>query len=497
MIARTTTAPLPVLVLFLAAGCSDTGTEAPASDAPAAPLAGRNVVLVVSDTLRADHLGFLGYPRDTSPFLDTLAAEGVVFTRAYSCSSFTRESISALFTGRLPSLSGSAGWWAAPSSELRTVGELYRAAGYRTGLFTATVMLSNERFEDGFDEVDQLARRKDGTRPGKQEMNDALTDRALAFAAERPGERFLMYVHYLDPHGPYTPAPELQRRFTDEILEDRVKLYAEVRPRLDEFLADGFAPGERRFEDMVVRYDAEIASVDQSLERLFDGLADLGLGDDTLFVFTSDHGEEFLDHGFVEHGWTVYDEATNVPLVFWAPPVLAPARIDTPVSLADVLPTLAALTGVRTDRPGDGLALFAPDARPLTDRDPVVVELLVPHRGVMRSTVQGHWKLIQARKWLTPSERSVVSRDENPSRTEPDRFDTFGPIVREELYDLANDPGERTNLIETHPEKAEELRRILAAHEQRARTSAPAAQGALNPDDLDPEALEQIRALGY
>ncbi len=484
---RRAAAGLAALVLAVACGPAD-GPAAP--DAPR-----RNLVVVLVDTLRADHLGFHGYARDTSPFLDELAAEGVVFERAYSPSAFTRESVAALLTGRLPSLSGSLGWYAAPSDDLPTLGESYQAAGYRTGFFTTTIMLGNERFTRGFDDVDQMVEKG-----GVSGMGHELTERALRFVRDAGDEPFMMYVHYFDPHGPYEPPEALYTRFADEVFADPIGLYTELRPRVPEYVAQGFGPGDPRYEDQQVRYDAEIVDTDDAIRALVDGLREAGVADDTTLVLTSDHGEEFLEHGFVEHAWTLYEESVHVPLVVWDPSRLPPARVSRPVSLVDVVPTVTALHGVSRDgRPTDGHVLLDVSGAPSPPAVPVVSELLVQHRNVVRSVVVGPWKYLQARRWLNPVQRSVICRAERKHELAAQErpFDPWSPVVHEELYDLSQDPGERRDLSGTEPTQLARMREVLAALERRAKEVAPGQQGRADEQEMDQEMLDAIKAIGY
>ena len=166
----------------LAAAC------APAVDS-SAPLAGYSVLLVNVDTLRADHLGTYGYARPTSPFLDSLAAGGVVFENAQSNSSFTRESVSALFTGRLPSRAGRAGWHAEPGPDVPHLAEQMRSAGYRTGFLSNTVMLRRPGFTRGFQVTGHLSKRWNLSGEGQK-----LSARALRFARESRGAPFFLYL---------------------------------------------------------------------------------------------------------------------------------------------------------------------------------------------------------------------------------------------------------------------------------------------------------------
>jgi arylsulfatase len=480
---------LAALLLALPA-CPDTDSG------PPPPLAGKNVVVIVVDTLRADHLGFHDYERDTSPFLDSVAAEGVVFERAVSNSSFTRESISTLLTGTLASMSGSMGWHAAPSDQLATLGEIGSRAGMRTGFFTTTIMLGNQRFTRGFDVVDQLV-----AKAGVSGMSHELTETALDFVRGADGDPFLMYIHYFDPHGPYDPPDELKRRFTDAPHPDPVGLYTELRPDLDRYLAEGFGPGEARYEDQVLRYDAEMVDVDDAIRALFDGLGEMGVRDDTLVVLTSDHGEEFLDHGYVEHAWTLYQESIHVPLLFWAPGALEPARVTRPASVVDIAPTVTALLGLPHETGlYDGRPLFDADGRPVASTAPVVSELLIQHRNVLRAVTHGDWKYIQMRKWLSPEERTqLIRRKENRAIKEAQgvAFDPWSPVVHEELYNLRDDPGETTDLSASEPQRLEQMRAVLADFESRARERAPSQQGTADELSLDAEMAERIRSIGY
>jgi arylsulfatase A-like enzyme len=478
------------LLLTSAPGCSGDDEHGNAV------LSGRNVVVVLVDTLRADHLGFHDYARDTSPFLDTVAAEGVVFDRAVSNSSFTRESVSTLLTGRLPSMSGSMGWHAAPSDHLRTLGNVFKDEGYRTGFFTTTIMLGNPKFTRGFDVVDQLVEKA-----GVSGMSHELTNTALAFVRESPDDPFMMYVHYFDPHGPYDPSHELKLRFTDAPHPDPVGLYTDLRPRLNQYLENGFAPGEERFEDMVLRYDAEIVDVDDAIRDLFAGLEELGVADDTLVVLTSDHGEEFLDHGNMGHAWAIYDESIQVPLVFWAPGVLEPARVSRPASVADIAPTLTALLDLPAEAGAhDGRPLFDAEGGQVTGTAPIVTELLIQHRNVLRAVTAGDWKYIQARRWLTPAERmKVVAGREQQTINKMAKlpFDPWSPVVREELFNLADDPDELVDLSGSQPVQLERMRSLLADFESRSRELGATQQGTAEELSIDAEMAERIRSIGY
>jgi membrane-anchored protein YejM (alkaline phosphatase superfamily) len=173
-------------------------------------LKNHNLIIIVVDALRADHLGCYGYARNTSPFLDDLANESIVFEKALANSSYTRESISCLFSGRLPSSSGSYGYGAVPADPNKNLGELFRRAGYKTGFLSTTVVLTDRAFTAGFDHVDHLV-----TEWSASGMSSRLSEKALEFVQETEGRKFMLYLHYLDPHAPYDPPEALYLRYAD------------------------------------------------------------------------------------------------------------------------------------------------------------------------------------------------------------------------------------------------------------------------------------------
>jgi len=458
-----------------------------------------NLIVINVDTLRADHLGCYGYGRPTSPFVDRLASEGVVFERALSNSSYTRESVAVLESGRLPSCSGSVGWNAHPRAARPSLGRFFQNAAYRTGFFSVTPMLTHPEFAAGFGYVRQGWEAPDGF--GRSGLGPRLSALALAFVKPHAKEKLMMYLHYLDPHGPYEPSDESYHRLAPEPFPSPVALYKDLRPHFDSFLATGFGPGDRRFEDMVLRYDAEIADTDHAIELLFQGLEELHVLDHTLVLLTADHGEEFLEHGFIEHAWTLYGEVLHVPLILWAPRALRPQRSAVPAATVDVLPTILQLMQIPYE-PGDfdGRALLTRDGAVTPPARPYLGELLLEERNVARAVVADGWKYIAAQRWLTPAERPRTAQVEDWQRAHGAvaPVDLAGPVVHEELYHLADDPPERHDLTASAPEQLatlrERLREELAGCAQQRSVHG---HGALRAEPLSPADAERLRSLGY
>jgi len=487
----------------LALGCNGAPepSSVPAAPSTGSPLPALNVVLVVIDTLRADHLGCYGYPRRTTPFIDELAASGVLFETARSNTSYTNEAVSLLLSGMLPTYSGNgAGWYAVPAADTTNLAAQFSNAGYRTGFFANTVVLDDPAFKVGFDEAAVVQRSLGLSRQGP-----LLSNRAVEFVQQRPADPFFLYVHYLDPHAPYRPPARLLTQFTARPDPRPLHLYNDVRPHLDELRAGGFGPGEARFDEMVARYDGEIAHSDEALEVLLRGLERLGALDNTLVVVTADHGEEFLEHGFIEHAWTLYEESLRVPMILWAPGLLSPRRESQPVSWIDLFPTLLALAGIDHDRDnlggsawfqrqGDALQ-FVPPAGPL------IAETLIQERCVLRAAYAGDHKYIASYKWLDPTQRQSVAlrwrQIQQEHRTGAQRpVAMWAPPVREELYDLSADPGETTNVLGQAPEAQAATIQILADYRERCeaeRTTWTRSGGG----ELTPEMRQMLKELGY
>jgi arylsulfatase len=496
-ILRPTLAFTFAVVLLGFPACGSPADDTPVEAGPV--LSGDNLVVVNIDSLRSDHLGCYGYPRNTSPVIDRLAAEGVVFDQALSNSSFTRESVATLLTGRLPTSGSSLGWSAAPSTAQPTLGQLFGGAGYRTGFFSNSVMLASPRFTRGFEEVQHLPERW-----GMSRMGPGLSARATEFLERNAGERFLLYLHYLDPHGPYDPPEETYLELAPEIYPEPLHVYGGLRGALPELLTQGFGPGDARFDDLVTRYDAEILDTDRAIGTLISTLERLGLDRNTLVVITADHGEEFLEHDFLEHAWTLYQESLRIPLILWAPGRLEAQHVVRRVGAVDLLPTLLELMGI--DRAGlrlDGYPLLDslgnPTTRPL-DEGPFVAELMIRERLMQRTVIEGDWKYIASYRWLTPAERPEAARVEEDLRDRGyDRpLPPWAPVVREELYNLAEDPEEQDDLSGANEDKLREMRRGLDAYRAYCeRHGLPSDGTAGTLDTLTPAERERLRALGY
>ncbi|HEX9730619.1 MAG TPA: sulfatase [Thermoanaerobaculia bacterium] len=419
-----------------------------------------NLLLVVLDTTRADRLSAYGYPPPTSPALAALAARGTLFTRAYAHVPSTLPSHASLFTGLLPPAHGvRANGRFRLAAAHRTLAEILQDAGFDTAAFAGALPI-DARFglDQGFALYDgdfsgsraelSGSRASAGVWLGHdfrvfERPADQVTDRALAWLAERRERPWFLFVHYFDPHRPWA-AP---------------------------------APWSERFADP---YDAEIAFADHQLGRLLAAVD--ALPGRTLAVVTADHGEGLGDHGEDAHNRYLYDSTLRVPLVA---ALAGQARggvegsvVDVPVAHVDVLPTVLELLGVAggdvAGRGGRSLAAAlrgaaAPEPRPIYGE--TLEWTLGIDRGIaVRALVDGRYKLV----------RSDVEEDD-------------GGFSVLELYDLEADPAETANLARHDAPRRDRLAQALAAWTRRLEAEAYPAEGY----HLDPETLEGLRSLGY
>lgn len=435
----------------------------------------RVVVLVTVDTLRADHVGCYGYPLDTTPFLDSLAARGVRMMDDYSPSPTTGPAHASMFTSLYPVEHGVRLNGDVLETESPTMAELFDAAGYCTAAFTSVRFLGE--LARGFEVFDAAGRpavvttRQPKRRgPAKYVLLDtyrparATTDSVLEWlGSQAAAQRFFLWVHFYDPHMPRQPP----QRHLDALAlpSDRARAdwirFLEKRQGMTGRSYRGLAA----MADDVRRYDAEIRYVDDELRRLFDVMSARGLNDDALWIVTADHGEGLGNHQSHGHD-DVYDEILHVPLVIarTSESYGGGARAGL-VSHLDLLPTVAELLAAAPGALMEGASLLpALEGRPWTGAANVLAETEVNRTDPVRPTFT-----IRAAAGL-----KYIVRPGGP----------------EQLFDVRADPFELENLVDGSTVPGRELRALLlrtygrlVAHRAQRRAT----------DEYD----EELRALGY
>ena len=408
-----------------------------------------NVLLIVVDTLRADHLGYAGYAGDPTPHIDELAQQSVDFERAYAPAAWTRPSIASILTGLDPLSHGANRIDHALPPQIETLAESFASAGYATGGVVSNVhLLETVGFRQGFDLWDE-----EHARDHLYVSSERVTDTAVATLDSLTRDRrpWFLFVHYFDPHyvyidhSEYDDAPAATRLVTGE---ESMRSLKEKAPSMT----------PRDLAVLVGRYDEEIRLTDAQIGRLLEHLQDSGADTRTITVFTSDHGEEFGERAAIGHS-TLYDEVIRVPLLVRVPGNAEARRIAEPVSLVSITPTLLDLAGIPFDPArfdAGSLAASTREAPPPMDAAPIFSEIFNKH-----AVTQGRYKLM---------------RDEETGKAA--------------LYDLQEDPKETRDLSRTKTGVSNRLAKLLR---ERRRTRRPPTV----TYETDPAMREQLRQLGY
>lgn len=374
---------IALLLALLLAGCSK----------PEPP---RNVIFILVDTLRADHLGAYGYGRDTSPNLDAFAAEALKFENARSQASCTFPSANSILTSRYPSafLGQPAPSPLGIPESIPSIAEILRERGFRTAAVSASPVVRNTpgRFNPGAG----FGRGFETFHEDCVWKNAACVNRAaiplLQIQDPRP---FFLYLHYMDPHGPYAPPRNHKRRWA--LGQPKKKFVRDGNPNpIGDMLYKGKPdPGATPQDLQYLKdlYDEEISFFDGQLADLLEEVRRAGRMDDTLLVLTSDHGEEFLEHGHIKHCRTLFDSSIKIPMILRIPGA-DPRALSEPVQNLDLVPTL--LDYLKVDRAG--LAFEGESLRPLIEGPNGDQTKLDPHQygmqGTLRSAADGRYKLI-------------------------------------------------------------------------------------------------------
>jgi arylsulfatase A-like enzyme len=462
----------------------------------------RGVIVIQADTLRRDHLDMYGYNRATAPVLTRLASEGVKFNNYTVQATWTKVSTPSLMTSLYPSSHGVTDFHHHLPASANTLAESYRAAGYAT-ISLASVLFTGQftNLHQGFEELHE-----DGSisTPGSSKTAREYVDRLQGWLERHRDAPFFAFLHVFDPHDPYEPARPYESMWANPAhKEEHEKQAKEVRkfikeplrqlfgmPSRDELVEAGFDPVAYVNHDRDW-YDGSIRAMDVEVGRLVQTLARLGLDDDTLLVFLSDHGEEFHEHGKMFHGQSVYGELTQVPLFMRWPSGLPRGKVvDEIVQSIDVMPTLLELSGLAVPEGIQGQPL-TPLARETTNgngdsangwkRRPAVTEKAItspdgawappPADTESYAINDGRWKLIH-------------------NKTRP----RGGPEF--ELYDFVKDPLNKTDVASQHPEIVARLSKALEGWHQMA-VAAKLKGDAEGTKNLSPEQIQRLRSLGY
>jgi len=473
--ARRATASVPALGLALLWALAL--LAAPGCGKPA----GKSLVIITLDTTRADHLGCYGYPLPTSPNIDALAKQGVLFEQAYAPMPQTLPSHATLFTGLPPRRHKALENAHILAPDITTLAEMLSDRDYETAAFIgARVLDDSTGMQRGFSVFDMPTGKARDVQHPVERRGDAVTDSALSWALARhfAAKPFLMWVHYYDPHGPYEAR---EQRIALDQVEPLVRRQAEFKDLAPQELHDVAA--------IQCGYDNELAYMDAQVGKLLHGLRQRKMLDDAIVVVVGDHGEGLMEHGEKSHGATIYQELMLVPLIIVLPDgSRAGTRVKAPVQMQDLLPTLldlACLAGTGGGAAG-GLPGVDLSAAVRLGNEPAPRPIVFERPYYTPEGIRGGRAL--AHGWGFGELAGVVVGDEKLIRLPPDETGT----VKQQLFDLKADPDELRDIAGERPEAVARLSALL--DEWLARYPVKEDEAA---PTLTPEREEDLRRLGY
>lgn len=344
--------------LIVLAGCAQEPRPVTRKPAP------QNVIIVLVDTLRADHMSLYGYHRETTPFIDQIAAGSVVFERARSQSSCTFPSVNSLMTSRYPGVftQQEKGQLGIPA-EYPAIAEILDSKGFHTVAVSASPIV--RATPSDFNPVGGFGRGFDTFVEGCTWLHGACLSAKVEAQLDTLEEPFFLYLHYMEPHAPYRPPERYSKMFAGEYEGHDFIRDGDPNPIGKMIYADGpsYEIGDREINHLIDLYDDEIRYFDGVLRRLFRMLETRKQLANTLFVLASDHGEEFLEHGHIKHCRGLWDTVTRVPLMIRLPYGEDGKVIDSAVENIDIVPTILDYLEIEFD----GLGFRGSSLRPLIE----------------------------------------------------------------------------------------------------------------------------------
>ena len=430
-----------------------------------------NVVIILIDALRRDHVGVYGYSRDTTPNIDRFAGESLVFENAISPSYWTCPSIASLFSMLYPTVHGLTGLTPegyengtnALDDNLVTFAEILSENGYATGAFVASPCICRDlQFDQGFEVFDPIGSE---AKPRADEVNR----KAVAWIEDNRDRPFFAYLHYMDVHGPYEPPEPYETHFKSG--QARLMSKADV-SRLG-YLSAGRENDNWDLNYYLDRYDGEIRYLDQEFGQLIEALKRRELFDNSLIVVTSDHGEAFFEHGFCDHGMTLYNEEISIPLIVKLPSTISrTGKAGGYANLLDLSFSILEFLGCQPPYEVDGIDIL-------------------DHSSETAGNGRRMFSEEMAEKFKGPP-KVVMLEGEMKFHYQPHT----GEVC--EIYNVLNDPGESNNLVDTLRRRAETGREILDRRmRQQMRKRRSLGLEGHSTEIRDSEKYDKLKALGY
>ncbi len=420
-----------------------------------------NVILISIDTLRADHLSCYGYPRPTSPILDKFASQGLLFEDVSTTCPWTLPAHASLLTGLYPSRNGVRVRTDRLRDDVLTLAEVLKEHDFLTSGIVNSHWLSNTNgLDHGFEEFLYVKESANMVKPTRVE------DEARDWLSKRHDKRFFLFLHYYDVHSDYYSLPQYRKQF--------VRPYRGITDgstaQLQRFRKGRFPLDDDSVKHLIDLYDAGIRQMDDGMKRLFALLEEKNLLDNTLIIITSDHGEEFMEHGGVLHGRTFFQEVLHVPLIMRGPNLPQGQRIKSVASLLDVMPTLLAMLGIPPPPGLDGI-----DLQPLWQKNKV---------GSPKRLLFGE------ADWNNNVNNKIVDNIKRCIRQDHYKFLVNRVTGKTDLYDIVNNPDENIDVSSKHTSLVEFMHSRLRDFLKISRTGRTV-------DPLSPKEIGLLKSLGY
>lgn len=457
-----------------------------------------NVILIETCTLRADHMSCYGYSRDTTPFLSSLAKEGCLFTNAFSQSTWTSASNASLLTSFYPVAFRSKKHYIYLNEKTNTLAEVLKEHGYNTCAAVSNANVYHARiggFSQGFDDFYQVWNKKDlifkevekpeiFMYPTAKDVNLVVNH----WLQNNYKNNFFLFILYVDPHFPYLIPEDFEEKYDSDYngpivssitkISNAWKRKKQKGKGADRWLNfvnsfwERFRDNQEDKEHVIALYDSKINYLDKHVGELLGKLEELGIRDDTLIIFTSDHGESLFEHGMRGHHGKPYEEQAHVPLIISYPKAFPSNKIvNSPVQLIDIMPTIFDILDIPINfkLQGQSLLPYLTEEEYHDINQWTYSDVITENNVFARAVRDKEWKLI-----VTDKPR------------------------KEELYNLIQDPGELVNLSSTHKETLRKFKGYLRDYDKRIK--ADGFNPSIRPKKrriIEPERLDQLKALGY
>lgn len=396
-----------------------------------------NVILISVDTLRADHLGIYGYEKQTSPNIDQFAKDAMVFENAFAQSSWTLPSYTSMLTGFYPQELDVEVISDRLPQDKSTIAEILKNAEYKTAAFTSGAFVNEDHgFSRGFDQFEES--------PDWQDAS-YLTDQAMSFLSKNQQEKFFLFLHYFHVHDPYNPSEDNAQKFDPEYIGNIKSFNISEIVKLN---TKTMRLSQEDLQYIKALYDAEIFELDNQLARVFQFLKDQHLDEDTIIIINSDHGEEFGERGiWGMHAYSLYDELLHIPLIIKVPSIQG-KRVDSLVENRDIPKTLIELLELedQVSLPGQNLIKIASGE---TGQNQIYAETTIQKQQMLENIDKGF--SVQKISDLSSEVLAVLTaQKQDKIKTQMVRTKEFKLIKNFdgeiELYNLNDDPEEKTNL---------------------------------------------------